>query len=67
MSILNKVLNKMSNKPKKIEDLTSDNMPDLSRFKTKSNINTQEIVDKIKPYTTPVPKASITLKKLINK
>lgn len=66
MSILNKLFKKETAAP--IAKQAINNLPDLSRFNKKSNFNAQELVDKAKAYTTPVPKATaMTLKKLIMK
>ncbi len=66
MSILNKLFKKETAAP--IAKQSVNNLPDLSRFKGKSNFNAQDMVDKAKAYTTPVPKATgMTLKKLIMK
>lgn len=66
MSILNKLFKKETAAP--IAKQAMNNLPDLSRFNKKSTVSAEEMADKAKAYTTPVPKgASKMIKKLIMK
>lgn len=66
MSILNKLFKKETAAP--IAKQAINNLPDLSRFNKKSTVSAEDMADKAKAYTTPVPKATaMTIKKLIMK
>lgn len=54
---------KKSKYPAKIPDQTSTNLPNLGGSKTTQE-DIKRLGDIAKPYGTPVPKATITLKRL---